>query len=98
MLPGDGYTLEMIMTEDCDVDRVKDEVKTHMPSAVLHSIQGGEVTFKLPPYTSLFAPLVDSLSFRKKELGIRHFGLSLTTMEKVFLGYVLHLQEPSVIQ
>lgn len=83
---GDGYILEMILTEHGSVDRIKDEIKTHMPTAVLHSIQGGEVTFKLPPDTSLFAPLVDSLAARKEELGIRHFGLSLTTMEKVFLG------------
>ncbi|MPC11276.1 ATP-binding cassette sub-family A member 17 [Portunus trituberculatus] len=83
---GDGYTLEIIMTEDCNVDKLKEEVNRHMPSAVLLSIQGGEVAFKLSPDTSLFAPLVNSLSSRKEDLGIRHFGLSLTTMEKVFLS------------
>ncbi|XP_063859615.1 phospholipid-transporting ATPase ABCA3-like isoform X2 [Scylla paramamosain] len=83
---GDGYTLEIIMTENCNVDSLKEEVNKHMPSAVLQSIQGGEINFKLSPDTSLFAPLVNSLSSRKEELGIRHFGLSLTTMEKVFLG------------
>lgn len=75
--------------EDCNLSRVSDEVKRHMPEAVLTSSQGGEVTFKLPPDTSLFAPLVNSLTHRKEELGLRHFGLSLTTMEQVFLGYVL---------
>ncbi|KAG0724247.1 ATP-binding cassette sub-family A member 17 [Chionoecetes opilio] len=76
----------MIMTEDSSVDSITAEVKKHMPTAALHSVVGGEVTFKLPPDTSLFAPLVDSLSARKEELGVRHFGLSLTTMEQVFLG------------
>ncbi|XP_050726962.1 phospholipid-transporting ATPase ABCA3-like [Eriocheir sinensis] len=83
---GDGYTLEIIATEDCNVDQVNNEVKKHMPEAVLTSSQRGEMTFKLPPDTSLFAPLVDSLSHRKEELGLKHFGLSLTTMEQVFLG------------
>lgn len=78
----------MIVTEDCDVDQINDEVKKHLPEAVFTFSQGGEVTFKLPPDTSLFAPLVDSLSRRKEELKLKHFGLSLTTMEQVFLGYV----------
>ncbi|XP_069191601.1 LOW QUALITY PROTEIN: phospholipid-transporting ATPase ABCA3 [Procambarus clarkii] len=83
---GDGYTLEMMVTEDFSLEAITAEVTSHIPSAALHNNQGGEVTFKLPPITAMFAPLLESLTRRKEELGVRHLGLSLTTMERVFIG------------
>lgn len=76
----------MIATEEGKVDAMEAEVKRHMPSASLYTCHGGEVTFKLPPDTSSFASLLEALTHRKQELGVRHVGLSLTTMERVFLG------------
>lgn len=73
------------MKEDCPLETVKEVVGGHMPDAFLHTSQGGELTFKLPPTTSLFAPLLEDLTTRKEELGVKHVGLSLTTMERVFI-------------
>ncbi|XP_063592166.1 phospholipid-transporting ATPase ABCA3-like [Penaeus indicus] len=82
---GDGYTLTIMVSEDSNVKDIKTEVIKHLPEATLRSSQGGEVTFKLPPVTASFAPLLDSLTEQKEKLGIRHLGLSLTSMEQVFL-------------
>ncbi|XP_071529902.1 phospholipid-transporting ATPase ABCA3-like [Panulirus ornatus] len=83
---GDGYTLTVMMDEDeANVNTLKELVNTHLPSALLRSAQSGEVTFKLPPTLAQFAVLLDALTKRKNELGIRHLGLSLTSMEQVFL-------------
>ncbi|XP_042235284.1 phospholipid-transporting ATPase ABCA3-like [Homarus americanus] len=82
---GDGYSLTVMVSEATNMKEMKQEVTKHLPLATLRSAQGGEVTFKLPPNTAQFAPLLDALSRRKEELDIRHLGLSLTSMEQVFL-------------
>ncbi|KAG7161493.1 ATP-binding cassette sub-family A member 3-like 3 [Homarus americanus] len=85
MSSGDGYSLTVMVSEATNMKEMKQEVTKHLPLATLRSAQGGEVTFKLPPNTAQFAPLLDALSRRKEELDIRHLGLSLTSMEQVFL-------------
>ncbi|KAK4327951.1 hypothetical protein Pmani_001612 [Petrolisthes manimaculis] len=82
---GDGYTLDMIVKEGCDLNSITQNVTQHMPLAELKSQRGGEVSYKLPPTTSHFASLLTSLTTHKEEFGISHVGLSLTTMEQVFL-------------
>nr|XP_053628635.1 phospholipid-transporting ATPase ABCA3-like [Cherax quadricarinatus] len=82
---GDGYTLTVILSEGSKVREVRREVNQHLPSAILRSAQGSEVTFKLPPTTAQYAQLLDALTSRKEQLGIRHLGLSLTSMDQVFL-------------
>lgn len=82
---GDGYTLTIMVSEDSSIKDIQTEVMKHLPEAALRSSQGGEVTFKLPPMTASFAPLLDSLTEQKEKMGIRHLGLSLTSMEQVFL-------------
>lgn len=78
-----------MVSEDSSIKDIQTEVMKHLPEAALRSSQGGEVTFKLPPMTASFAPLLDSLTEQKEKMGIRHLGLSLTSMEQVFLRYVL---------
>nr|XP_045609701.1 phospholipid-transporting ATPase ABCA3-like isoform X2 [Procambarus clarkii] len=82
---GDGYTLTVMLSEGSKLGEIRREVSQHLPEAALRSAQRGEVTFKLPPTTSLFAPLLDALASRKEDLGVQHLGLTLTSMEQVFL-------------
>ena len=74
-----------MVSEDSDISELTRIVCQFLPEAVLKSSQGGEMAFKLPPKTASFAPLLDELTTRKIELGVRHLGLSLTSMEQVFL-------------
>lgn len=47
---------------------------------------GAELTFILPSEsTSKFEQLFSELESRREELGINSFGVSVTTMEEVFL-------------
>ncbi|XP_064105712.1 phospholipid-transporting ATPase ABCA1-like [Macrobrachium nipponense] len=82
---GDGYTLTLLTSENSRVVEIGTAIKSHLPEAVLRSSIRGEITFQLPPRTDVFTSLLDDLTSRKKELGIQHLGLSLTTMEQVFL-------------
>ncbi|XP_045131214.1 phospholipid-transporting ATPase ABCA1-like isoform X1 [Portunus trituberculatus] len=82
---GDGYTLNLVVSQSCDARKLMETCRKEMPSIKLLRGQGGEYTAILPQDTAKFAPLLESLSRQKQELQLRHIGLSLTSMEKVFL-------------
>lgn len=87
-LAGDGYTLNLMVSEMCNSQRLEEACKTLLPSLELHRSQGNEFTASLPSQAAKFVPLLEGLSSAKEELGLRHIGLSLTSMEKVFLRWV----------
>ena len=61
-------------------------VRQHVPASTLSSRGGTELAFKLPRDEShRFAPLLSELEGRKAELGVVSCGLSVTTLEEVFL-------------
>ncbi|KAI5103425.1 ATP-binding cassette sub-family A member 5 isoform X1, partial [Silurus meridionalis] len=82
---GVGYHLRMSVTETCEVDSLASLVKQHVSKAELSRQQEAELTFTLPfesmeTFPGLFAEL-DSRS----DLGIINYGVSMTTLEDVFL-------------
>lgn len=66
-------------------------VQKHIPNASFRTQQSGntsEVAITLPnegQTTSLFPQLFSELSERKTEFGIQTIGVSLTTMDEVFV-------------
>lgn len=57
-----------------------------MPASTLSTRGGTELAFKLPrDETNSFAALLTALEERKAELGVLSCGLSVTTLEEVFL-------------
>ena len=57
-----------------------------MPASSLSTRGGTELAFKLPrDDSSSFAALLSELEGRKAELGVLSCGLSVTTLEEVFL-------------
>ena len=57
-----------------------------MPASTLSTRGGTELAFKLPrDESSSFAALLTALEERKGELGVLSCGLSVTTLEEVFL-------------
>uniref|UniRef100_A0A673CE90 ATP-binding cassette sub-family A member 5-like n=1 Tax=Sphaeramia orbicularis TaxID=375764 RepID=A0A673CE90_9TELE len=82
---GVGYHLRMSIRESCDADAVSSLVKRHVPKASLSRQHEAELTFTLPfesmdTFPGLFAEL-DS----RPDLGIINYGVSMTTLEDVFL-------------
>ena len=70
----------------CNLDRTKALVKACIPSSDVKSNASGELIFSLLAADSdSFGTLFESLEKRKTELDIGNFGLSITTMEDVFL-------------
>ncbi|XP_048088794.1 LOW QUALITY PROTEIN: ATP-binding cassette sub-family A member 5 [Alosa alosa] len=82
---GVGYHLRMSVSEGCEVDTIASLVKQHVPKAQLSRQQEAELTFTLP-FESMdtFPGLFAELDCRP-DLGITNYGVSMTTLEDVFL-------------
>ncbi|KAL9409139.1 hypothetical protein AB3S75_047510 [Citrus x aurantiifolia] len=97
---GVGYTLTLVKSSP-DASAAADIVYRHIPSALCVSEVGTEITFKLPlasssSFESMFREIESCIrkSVSKVEadatedtdyLGIESFGISVTTLEEVFL-------------
>lgn len=66
--------------------RLEDVVGQHVTGARVVAASGSEMTFQLPREASgSFAGLLRYLEANKKELSVLSYGLSVTTLEEVFL-------------
>ncbi|NXL96012.1 ABCAA protein, partial [Alectura lathami] len=91
---GIGYHLRLHVSESCDVENVTSLVKQYIPNITFTRHGQYELRFKLPlekvnKFPDLFRSL-DSCS----DLGIINYGVSMTTLEDVFL----RLEEAAVDQ
>lgn len=82
---GVGYHLRMSISESCESEKVSSLVQHHVPKATLSQQHETELTFTLPfesmdTFSGLFSEL-DS----QPDLGITNYGVSMTTLEDVFL-------------
>ena len=71
---------------DCDVSAINDIVQSCVPDAQLESNISAELSFILPHESKqAFEHLFMQLELGRVELKIASFGVSVTTMEEVFL-------------
>ncbi|XP_045462662.1 phospholipid-transporting ATPase ABCA3-like isoform X2 [Harmonia axyridis] len=83
---GAGYNLVMEKSPRCDPEEVKDLLKTYIPNIEIHSNVGSELNFLLPEdAVSVFEDMFRELERSQKELGVNSYGVSLTTLEEVFM-------------
>lgn len=76
----------MTRNENCNVAGTCGLVEANIRGSRLKSDASGELTFNLPETESTkFANLFETLEKAKATMGILNFGLSVTTMEDVFL-------------
>jgi ABC-type multidrug transport system ATPase subunit len=93
---GIGYTLTISTTKAASssssesnsgtADSLLDFIRVHVQTAELVSQAGTEISFTLPLSASKsFAELFGQLESRKQELAVQDFGVSVTSLEEVFL-------------
>uniref|UniRef100_A0A4W2G5A1 ATP-binding cassette sub-family A member 3-like n=1 Tax=Bos indicus x Bos taurus TaxID=30522 RepID=A0A4W2G5A1_BOBOX len=83
---GVGYHLIIVKDRHCDVKEISELIKYHIPEARLENNVAAELSFVLPKeYTDRFKALFTEMEDRQEELGIASFGISITTMEEVFI-------------
>ncbi|RHY92148.1 hypothetical protein DYB35_010826, partial [Aphanomyces astaci] len=84
---GAGYNFSLVKTDDCDTDALIAFVQRHIGDAtkVLSNV-GTEISFQLPLDCShLFAPMFVELDAHLARLGVLSYGISVTTLEEVFI-------------
>ncbi len=98
-LKGAGYILKLTVDRDNESSHeILQTVQKHMPNSYeMKSESSGdnavEVSLSIPCDETTgpkLAPMFKDLDETKGQLGIQTIGLSLSTMEDVFLAYVLH--------
>ena len=70
----------------CDSSKIEQLIKNLVPKAEQVTDVGAELSYILPSSaTPSFPELFNKLETQKKALGIVSFGVSVTTMEEVFM-------------
>ena len=83
---GVGYRLICVKEDGCDSTRVTYLMRKHIPNLDVDTDIGTELSYVLDDeYTALFQPLLQDLETHSTSLGISSYGISLTTLEEVFL-------------
>ncbi|KDO21257.1 hypothetical protein SPRG_13556 [Saprolegnia parasitica CBS 223.65] len=94
---GAGYTLTLVKVDASSaMDAVSSLVLTHVPSAILTSNVASEVSFQLPTHaTSAFPDLFAALDDDLPAYGLSSYGISVTTLEDVFIKVTSRATVPS---
>lgn len=83
---GAGYHLIIEKLPSCDVSKVTDTVRQHIPHAHVESNIGSELTYLLNEEDAFrFEPMLLQIESNLDDLGIGSYGISLTTLEEVFM-------------
>ena len=91
---GVGYNIILVkISPDSDSGPIESFIKSKIPTCKKISDVSSEISFQLP-MSSLknFSSLFEELDLIMPELGVSSYGISITTMEEVFLR-VAHLDE-----
>ncbi|XP_078117793.1 uncharacterized protein abca12 isoform X2 [Sander vitreus] len=90
---GQGYKLTLtkknLESERMDNAELKAFIQAHVPEARLKDVQGGDLVYLLPPFTSSnassYRSLLTALDSNLDALQLGGYGISDTTLEEVFL-------------
>ncbi|XP_038108176.1 ATP-binding cassette sub-family A member 3 [Culex quinquefasciatus] len=83
---GVGYRLICVKDDSCNPRSLETFLKQYIPDIEIDTDIGTELSFVLSEtYTSVFQTMLKSLEDNTETLGIRNYGISLTTLEEVFL-------------
>ncbi|KAH9494888.1 ATP-binding cassette sub- A member 5 [Bulinus truncatus] len=83
---GIGYHLTMVITPECEIEKVTELLQLKISDIELQRSYGKELSYIIPlKDVSQFSTLFSDLDEQSKKLGIDNYGVSMTTLEEVFL-------------
>ncbi|KAL1375767.1 hypothetical protein pipiens_017298 [Culex pipiens pipiens] len=89
---GAGYRLICVKGPRCDKQQVLDILRRFIPDVRIATDIGSELSFVLnESYLQVFQPMLEDLEGRMRECGVNSYGISLTTMEEVFMNLRSHI-------
>nr|CAI5856712.1 unnamed protein product [Callosobruchus analis] len=85
---GSGYTLTIDKGPSCDVSHITSLLKSFVPEVKLTADTETEATYLLPENrASSFEAMLKELERKSISIGVQSYGISLTTMEDVFMKF-----------
>lgn len=83
---GTGYQLNLLKGKDCNVTMITNIIQQTVPHAEIKSETGSVLCYMLPSEQSKqFPNMFEILERDKQKLGISSIGVSITTLEEVFV-------------
>lgn len=83
---GVGYHLVCVKKASCDTSKVTEMLRTFIPEIRVETDIGTELSYLLDEQNiSVFQSMLQTLEKNSEELNIESYGISLTTLEEVFL-------------
>ncbi|KAG4071964.1 hypothetical protein HA402_006125 [Bradysia odoriphaga] len=83
---GNGYHLICVKNSSCVSENVTNLLQRYIPDVVVGGDIGTELSYQLAEANSkVFHPMFKELEKRCEELGVDSYGISLTTLEEVFM-------------
>ncbi|XP_077990027.1 phospholipid-transporting ATPase ABCA3-like [Glandiceps talaboti] len=83
---GVGYHMTLVKTSTSDTEMVDKFITSYVPDAKCTSNVGSELSYTLPKEsTGQFKDMFEELESKMADFGINSYGVSVTTMEEVFM-------------
>ncbi|XP_034416854.1 ATP-binding cassette sub-family A member 12 isoform X2 [Cyclopterus lumpus] len=87
---GSGFTVKMYLAEaSCDAQAITDFMRDRFHSTYLKSQHSTMVEYHVPIAPGGLADIFDQLESNKNALQIKHFSVSQTTLDEVFINFAM---------
>ncbi|XP_041938357.1 uncharacterized protein abca12 isoform X3 [Alosa sapidissima] len=87
---GSGFTVKMYLEmASCNVDTITNYMQEHFPSTYLKDHHSTMVEYHVPIAPGGIADIFDQLESNKTALQIKHFSVSQTTLDEVFINFAM---------
>ncbi|XP_061827806.2 glucosylceramide transporter ABCA12 [Nerophis lumbriciformis] len=87
---GRGFTVKMYLAEAArDVEAITDFMQRQFPSTYLKDLHSSMVEYHLPVAPGGVADIFHQLESNKRCLQIKHFSVSQTTLDQVFINFAM---------
>ncbi|XP_034429942.1 ATP-binding cassette sub-family A member 12 isoform X2 [Hippoglossus hippoglossus] len=87
---GSGFTVRMYMAEaSCDAEAITGFMQRRFPSTYLKDQHSTMVEYHVPVAPGGVADIFDQLESNKNALQIKHFSVSQTTLDEVFINFAM---------
>uniref|UniRef100_A0A3Q3JQ42 ABC transporter domain-containing protein n=1 Tax=Monopterus albus TaxID=43700 RepID=A0A3Q3JQ42_MONAL len=87
---GNGFTVKMYMANaSCDAQAITNFMQHHFPSTYLKDQHSTMVDYHVPIAPGGVADIFDKLESNRNTLQIKHFSVSQTTLDEVFINFAM---------
>lgn len=91
---GAGYHLIIDKSLNCQLYEITKLLQKHIPEVQMQSNVGSELTYLLAEnQAEAFQDMLEDLEKNSLKLGVRSYGISLTTLEEVFMKYAIRCKK-----